>query len=158
MKRRRSRHDEPGAVFVEFAIVLPIFLFIIFAMINYAAMMSFRQTLSQAAAEGARAAAIAPFNTTFPARQSRANAAVNEAFQGQNAACGDGWLTCNPHLSATCATAAGAECISVTLTYNYDDAVRSGHRGPRVPNFVPDPLAQLFLPTQLSYTSSARVH
>ena len=146
-----KRRGETGAVFAEFAIAVPIILFLIFAMINYAAMLSFRQTLSQAAAEGARAAAVAPFNTSTPTRYVRATNAVDEAFQGQNASCGDGWLTCTPQPSASCTP--GAECISVTLTYRYDDAVRTRHRGPPVPNVF-----GLLLPAQLSYTASARVH
>jgi Flp pilus assembly protein TadG len=136
---------------VEFAIVLPIFLFVIFAMVNYAAMLSFRQTLSQAAAEGARAAAVAPFNTSTAQRYVRAKAAVNEAFQGQNASCGDGWLTCTPQPSASCT--AGAECISVTLTYAYNSAVNARRIGPPVPRVF-----GFSLPAQISYTASARVH
>ena len=56
MRGRRAR-QERGAVFAEFVIVLPFFLLLIFGMISYGTMFSFRQTLSQAATEGARAAA-----------------------------------------------------------------------------------------------------
>ena len=149
MKRRRLQHDEFGAVFVEFAIVLPVFLFIIFAMINYAAMMSFRQTLSQAATDGARAAAVAPSNLTFTQRRDRAITAVNEAFDGEAGdpvVCGAGGLTCTvPAVPTSCGSS--EQCISVTLTYGYA-------ANPRID------LPQLFgfvLPDELTYTASARV-
>lgn len=146
-----KRRGDTGAVFAEFAIAVPIILFLIFTMISYGSMLSFRQTLSQAAAEGARAAAVAPFNTSTPDRYARARSAVNEAFQGQTVSCGDGWLTCTPQPSASCS--AGAECISVTLTYAYNSAVTARRTGPPVPRVF-----GFSLPAQLSYTASARVH
>lgn len=149
MGRRIPARDESGAVFVEFILVLPFLLFIIFAMVGYGAMFSFRQTLSQAATEGARAAAVAPANLSFADRSSRAIAAVNQAFQGEpggDLVCGSGGLTCTiPATPTTCGTA--TECISVTVTYAYADH-------PRVP--VP----QFFgfaLPDELEYTASARI-
>ncbi|HUQ00173.1 MAG TPA: TadE family protein [Aeromicrobium sp.] len=146
---RRPARNETGAVFVEFVVVLPFLLFIIFAMVSYGAMFSFRQTLSQAATEGARAAAVAPANLSFSDRSTRAITAVNQAFQGEpggGLACGSGGLTCTiPSTPTTCGTA--TECISVTVSYAY-----AAH--PRVP--VP----QFFgfaLPTTLRYTASARI-
>jgi hypothetical protein len=148
MRSRRTR-DENGAVLVEFVLVLPIFLFLIFAMISIGVMFSFRQTLSQAAADGARAAAVAPANLTFTQRRDRAIGAVNEAFDGEAGgpvSCGVGGLTCAvPAVPTSCGDA--DQCISVTLTYAYA-------ANPRIE------LPQLFgfvLPDDLTYTASARV-
>jgi hypothetical protein len=146
---RCRRRDENGAVLVEFVLVLPIFMFVIFSMISIGVMFSFRQTLSQAAAEGARAAAVAPANLTFAQRRDRAIVAVNEAFDGGSGdlvACGSGGLTCTiPAVPTTCGDS--AQCISVTLTHAYA-------ANPRIE------LPQLFgfvLPDELTYTASARI-
>jgi Flp pilus assembly protein TadG len=144
-----SGRDESGAVFVEFVAVLPFFLFLIFAMVSYGSMFSFRQTLSQAATEGARAAAVAPSNLDFASRRTRAITAVNEAFQGEPGSalsCGSGGLTCTiPTTPTTCAST--AYCISVTLTYAY-----AAHPRLPVPQFF-----SFALPSALTYAASARV-
>jgi Flp pilus assembly protein TadG len=58
---RASRHRaEGGAAAVEFALVAPLLLLLVFGVISYGYMLSFRQALSQGAAEGARAAAVSP--------------------------------------------------------------------------------------------------
>jgi Flp pilus assembly protein TadG len=145
----KSRRDENGAALVEFVMVLPIFLFVIFSMVSIGVMFSFRQTLSQAATEGARAAAIAPSNLTFSQRRDRAIVAVNEAFDGEAGdpvACGTGGLTCTiPAVPTSCGSS--DQCISIALTYAY-----AAH--PRIE------LPQLFgfvLPDELTYSASARV-
>jgi Flp pilus assembly protein TadG len=149
MRIRRQKRPETGAAFAEFVLVLPFFLFLTFAMVSYGAMFSFRQTLSQAATEGARAAAVAPANLNFTDRSARAIAAVNQAFQGEPAGsltCGSGGLTCTiPAVPTTCGTA--TECISVTVSYAY-----AAH--PRIP--VPQ-FFSFALPTTLRYTASARI-
>jgi Flp pilus assembly protein TadG len=55
---RRSREDQ-GAAAVEFALVLPVLVLILFGIVDLGRMLNARITLSQAAHEGARAAAIA---------------------------------------------------------------------------------------------------
>lgn len=141
------KHREHGAVTVEFVLVLPFFLFLIFEVINYGMMLSFRQTMSQAAAEGARAAAVAPPNLDGTARVPIAKAAVNEAFEGQIGpalSCTSG-LTCNvTPLPAPCTT---PPCrISVQLSYPYKGSVRDV-----MPHIFGNPL-----PTTVTYTASAR--
>lgn len=149
MGGRDMRRDESGAAFAEFVIILPFFLFLIFAMVSYGGLFSFRQTLSQAATEGARAAVIAPANSTFAVRSSRAITAVNEAFQGEIGAgvsCGTGGLTCTiPTTPTSCGNS--AECISVTLTYAY-----ATHPRFPVPVFL-----NFTVPNQVTYTASARI-
>ena len=55
---RRRAPSERGAAAVEFALVVPLLLLLIFGIISYGMMLSFRQGLTQAASEGARAAAV----------------------------------------------------------------------------------------------------
>ena len=138
---------ERGAVTVEFVLVLPFFLFLIFEVINYGMMLSFRQTMSQAAAEGARAAAVAPPNLDGASRIPIAKAAVNEAFEGQIGpalSCTSG-LTCNvTPLPSPCTT---PPCrVSVQLSYPYRGSVRDV-----MPHIFGNPL-----PTTVTYTASAR--
>ena len=46
---RRGRKDERGAVLVEFALIVPVLLALVFGIISYGYMLSYRQGLSQAA-------------------------------------------------------------------------------------------------------------
>lgn len=146
MVRQRIR-SERGAVFVEFILVVPFFLMLIFLIISLGVMLSFRQTMSQAAAEGARAAAVAPSNFTYAQRVARAEAAINEAFQGQiggAVACGSTLVCTIPAIPVTCGDA--SKCISVKLSYAY-------RANPR----VAVPLFGILLPQSLAYTASARI-
>src|SRR4029079_19073677 len=54
----RSGRGERGAVLVEFAISSVLLLLLLFGIIEYGYVLSFKQGLTQAAAEGARAAAV----------------------------------------------------------------------------------------------------
>lgn len=153
----RRRSSEHGAVFVEFVLVLPFLIGIIFLIINFGVMLSFRQALSQAAAEGARAAAVAPSNHTYNDRRTRATETVNLAFQGQDGStvsCGGGGLGCYvspdaaPGLPAGPACGEANKCIRVTLVYDYEG-------NPRIN--VPDFFGPL-LPDTLTYTASARIN
>lgn len=137
--RARARRDEGGAAALEFALVLPILLMLVFGIISYAYMFSVRQALTQAAAEGARAAAVAQTGQSA----TRATAAVNEALAGLDMTCGAEGLTCTP----TPATCGSASCMRVTVTYAY-----------RANNPIPNLLPDAMIPASLSFTSSAEVN
>jgi Flp pilus assembly protein TadG len=132
----RSR-DERGASAVEFALVLPILVLFLFGIITYGYMFSVRQALTQAAAEGARAAAVAPAGHS----SSKAVQAVNSALGGLNLTCGTGGLVCTP-VEQTCD---GDPCMKITVDYAY--AANAPVRFPLIP-----------LPDALSFTSSAKVN
>jgi Flp pilus assembly protein TadG len=143
----RHTRGERGAAFVEFIIVVPFLMMFLYMIIAYGVMFSFRQTMSQAAAEGARAAAIAPSNLTYAARRDRAITAINQAFQGETGVACGGLLTCTiPTVPVTCANS--TQCISVTLAYPYRTNPRVA-----VPQFF-----GVSLPQTLSYTASARIN
>lgn len=147
------KRDERGAAVVETAlcicfIVIPL----VFATISYAYMFSFRQSLSQAAAEGARAAAIAPVGVTQANAQTVATAAVNSALSGiaDGVQCNDGKLTCTfVWKTSGCGTdGAGValKCLAVTLTYPY-----------RSNPLIPAPGLGFVLPDNIGYTATAQV-
>ena len=77
---RRRERGERGAAAVEFALVVPLLLMLVFGIIQYGYILSFRQALSQGAAEGARAAAVAPSSLTTAQKQTAATNAVQQAL------------------------------------------------------------------------------
>ena len=165
---RRRRRNEGGAAAVEFAMILPLLCFLLFAIISYGYMLSFRQALSQAAAEGARAAAAAP--PSLPdipptagddSRRSRAIDAVNQGLGSYGVTCvaagsGTPVLMHGSEQAGTCAISApqpcagsssSATCVKVTVAYTYED-------DSLLPTF---PGLGVLLPEQMSYTTEAEV-
>jgi Flp pilus assembly protein TadG len=148
------RRNEGGASAVEFALVLPLLVLLLFGIISYGVMLSFRQSLSQAAAEGARAAAVTFVETE---KQDEAVDAVNEAMDSFGVSCSGGNLiksganvgACTISLPGACkpAAATGVKCVTVTLAFNYRDH-------PIVPSF---PGVGFAMPSQLTYSAQARV-
>ena len=63
MRIRRRGHEERGAAAVEFALVLPILLLIVFGLIQYGWLFYQVQETSYAVREGARVAAVGTQNT-----------------------------------------------------------------------------------------------
>lgn len=156
------RRDERGAAAVEAALVLCFLVVpLIFTVIGYAYMFSFRQTLSQAASEGARAAVGAPTCTTAMSSpytgstcdaQKAAASAVSGALSSYSMSCGASNLTCDITApfsgtsgGTTCPT--GHTCVKVQVSYPYRDH-------PLIPSF---PLLGIVLPSSLSFTSVVEV-
>jgi Flp pilus assembly protein TadG len=150
---------------VEFALIVPLLCFLLFAVIAYGYMLSFRQALSQAAAEGARAAAVAPASVPDTpvvgdpdSLKTRAIQAVNQALGSYGVSCTTtGTLvhgsepagTCTIVLPAQACTGStvGAKCVKVTLSYTYEDDSLL----PAIPGLG------VVLPEQISYTTEAQV-
>lgn len=148
MVRARRRSDR-GAAAVEFALVIVPLIWIVFGVIDFGFMLSFRQQVSQAADEGARAAAV---QVDAAKQTSDAIAAVNSAMSAQKVSgstvtCGDGRLTCTV-TKAACANDASHQCITVKLDYGYK-------ANPVIPTM---PLLSSVMPTTLTYTAVARVN
>ena len=158
-RARRRRRTQNGAAAVEFALVAPLLLLLVFGVISYGYMLSFRQALSQGAAEGARAAAVSP----YPAAADKETAALNAINDALNVnaygitctgvAAGsslkkDGVVvgTCSV-TTAACESDPTKDCVTVALDYHYKDH-------PLLPNF---PGVGLVLPSHLTYDSTARV-
>lgn len=140
--------EQRGAAAIEAAlcicfIVLPL----VFGMIAYGYMLSFRQSLSQSVAEGARAAAVAPDGAD---REAVAKAAINEALKGlaDSHTCASGPLVCTV-VTAACPVSGQPtrQCVTATVRYPYRDK-------PLLPTI---PGMGFTLPGELSYTASAAV-
>jgi Flp pilus assembly protein TadG len=153
----RRRRTDRGAAAIEFALVAPLLIFLLFAIIGYGYMLSFRQAISQAAAEGSRAAAVAPSALSDAEVDSRARAAINDALGSYGVTCDpNGTLkkgsaaagTCTVSAPRSCTTSTvGAQCVKVTLSYTYrDDSL--------VPSF---PGLGIVLPENLTYSTEAQV-
>jgi Flp pilus assembly protein TadG len=140
---RRCR-DETGATAVEFAIVVLPLVGLVFGLIAYGYMLSFRQAISQGAAEAARAAAIwhAPYTTSQNGdRQTAAIAAANEALKSYGVTCGQNGTQCTVSFDAC--EGGSATCAAVTISYPYADQP-----------LIPLPLIPL--PGALQYTAETR--
>jgi Flp pilus assembly protein TadG len=154
--RRRPESPDRGAVAVEFALVAPLVLFLLFAVIGYGYMLSFRQAISQAAAEGARAAAVAPAGLTVDDVKARARTAINDALGSYGITCTSAGVlkkgtadagTCTVSSPQTCTTSTiGAKCVKVTLDYTYKDD-----------SLLPSPGLGIVLPEHLNYSSEVQV-
>ncbi|MFS3128723.1 TadE/TadG family type IV pilus assembly protein [Nocardioides sp. Bht2] len=139
VRARIRRREEDGASAVEFALLVIPLCLLLFGIITYAYMFSVRQALTQAAAEGARAAAVAK---TDP--NAAAIAAVNRAVSGTgNLSCNTNGLTCTSAV-APCGSAA-AQCATVTVRLDYGA-------------FDPFDIPLIPMPNTLSFTSSAEIN
>ena len=139
----RRRRGDTGAAAVEFALLVPLLMVLVFGIISYGYMLSFRQGMSQGASEGARAGAVwaaAYAPTQNSARIAAATDQVNSALGSYGVSCSSG-ATCLVEI-VTCGT---AKCVRVSVTYPYKAR-------PLTPSF---PLVPL--PTNLTYTATARV-
>ena len=156
-RRPRGRASERGAAAVEFALVVPVLLVLLFGIIGYGYMLSFRQALSQGAAEGARAAAVKPSGTATTTLQTVMRAAVDDALGSYGVRCngtslehqtGGSWApagSCTLTVAA-CTNNATATCATVALSYTYSDDPLI----PKVP-LVP-------LPETLTYSTSVEIN
>lgn len=149
-RRRSGDRAERGAAAVEFALIMPILLLLVFGIISYGYMLSFRQAVSQAAAEGARAAAVAQVAAD---REGNALDAMNEALDSYGVTCADGALMRNGDAVGTCSVDVGdcendstVQCATVSIDYDYAENP-----------LLPVPGVGLVLPDHLSYAAVARV-
>lgn len=150
------RRREKGAAAVEFALVAPLFIALVFGIISYGFMMSFRQGISQAAAEGARVFAVAPSGS--PTTKGEAIAAINRSLSSYGVTCtaagtltknGNNAGTCTvPSTATACANNAAAKCVKVTINYSY-------RANPLIPSF---PGLGITLPQNLAYDTTVQVN
>ena len=137
------RQDQRGTAVVEFAIASMLLLLLLFGIISYGYILSFKQGLTQAAAEGARAGAVGT--------PTDAVNAVTRAVGAFKKTCNTGGLTCQgsvagqwPPQTYTCGT---HSCITITVSYDWKNY-------PLLPRF---PGLGLILPDTLTSTSVTQV-
>ena len=153
--RARAR-GEQGAALVEFAFVMVLLFTLIFGIISFGLILSFRQDMTRAAAEGARAGAVA-----FPATNAEddAVAALDEAIQDFG---GPNWASTgcrtSPRSGFSCLVDVDAcdgsgnplvdQCVFVDLSFDYDT----------YPLFGNIPLVEAFMPDTIDASSVARTN
>lgn len=131
---------------IEFAFVGVLLILLLTGIITFGLLLSFKQNLTQAAAEGARAGAVAQSGNSVTAAQTATAAAVDSFDQ----ACSPGGpLTCTP-TTAPCdaLVPSGPQCITVEVTYDYD-------ADPIFPEF---PILSGLYPDSISASSTAEVN
>jgi Flp pilus assembly protein TadG len=140
----RRRSDERGAALVEFAIASVVLLTLLFGIISYGYALSFKSGLTQAAAEGARAAAVASSGQAQPA----AEAAVGPALNAFNKTCSSAGMSCSYSTDPALTGCAGTSCMRVRISYDYKNY-------PLIPKF---PGLGLILPDTIKSTSITQVN
>ena len=106
-RRRRFRRDQSGAAAVEFALVVGLFVFILYGLIAFGMVLATKQRVTNAAAEGARAAV----------GSANAADAVTAATARVLAAGLPAGAYTPTYTTGACGTS-GNECITVRITYN----------------------------------------
>jgi Flp pilus assembly protein TadG len=143
---RGTGRDDRGAAALEFGLVLVPLLILVIGIINFGWMLSFRQNMSQAAAEGARAAAVQPPGTGAVTRESAAEAAIDDALaETYDVDCSSGICDIEPDIPCTGGPAA-ARCARVTLTVPQDTFI-----------LIPGLGFGLIMPDDLTYTTEVRI-
>ncbi|MGQ0616437.1 MAG: TadE/TadG family type IV pilus assembly protein [Acidimicrobiia bacterium] len=135
---------------VEMALVAIFLMFLLFGIVMFGFLMSFRQNLTQAAAEGARAGAVAPFDAGFAGAIAAADAGVRNAVdQFLNGGCDHANMECGPPVVEPCDANTG-QCVTVTIRFN--DVLGPGGLLPNVP------LVGQFMPESVQAKASAAVY
>ncbi len=148
------RHEDRGAAAVEFALVAPVFIALLFGIISFGWMLSYRQSISQGAAEGARVLAVSPAGS--PTLAADARTAVNRSLASYGVSCDGSQLkhgttvvgTCTiPTASTPCTNNTALRCATVSITHAYRDH-------PLIPSF---PGLGVVLPRNLSFSTTVEV-
>jgi Flp pilus assembly protein TadG len=111
---------EDGVVLVEFALVFALFVFILYALVAFGAALALKQTVTHAAAEGARAAVgvIDNPSTTEDEREEKALQEVESSLDW----IGDKWDPADVTADVReCRAGSTDSCIFVTIDYPYKD-------------------------------------
>lgn len=138
----RGRGDD-GAALVEFTLVSLLLFLLIFGIIHFGYLLSFKQDMTRSAAEGARAGAVA-----FPSSKALVDTqkATSDAVTQAGRSCGNDYnggdpdgdgMACKVTLGS-CISAAG-QCVAVELTYDQKNHPLLG-AAPFVSKILPDTL------------------
>ena len=113
-RRRPFARDQRGAALVEFALVVGIFVMILYGLVYFGMALATKQRVTNAAAEGARAAVGAA--TASDAQTMAQNRVI--ALLGPL----DGRYTVTP-VAAACnaAVPTGSQCVTVTISYDWQN-------------------------------------
>lgn len=101
---------------MEFALVIPILLAFLMGIISYGYIMALQQTVTEAAAQGARAAALSAVEQTYSQRRSATVGAVNQTLGTFGMNCNSGGLSCDLEVSP-CSADPSRTCAAVVVSY-----------------------------------------
>jgi len=112
---RLRRGDESGAALVEFALVVGLFVFVLYGLVWFGMMLALKQGVTNAAAEGARSAV----GLSGADARDKAVSTVQDrlSWLGSNYSAGDVTVA----LPAPCPLDTGHQCITVKIVYPWDD-------------------------------------
>lgn len=108
---QRAGRRQGGAALIEFALVFVLFFMVLYGAIAYGVMFAVRHSLTQAAAEGARAALQDVGDLAD--RMEHARLAASDAVDWL------GSLAPVPQVTSSPCTATGYTCVEVSLSYDY---------------------------------------
>ncbi len=104
-RRSLRRRDQKGAALVEFSLVVGFFVFVLYGLIAFGMILATKQRVTNAAAEGARAAV---GSVDFPAAKLKAETRITQIL----GASGD-----YQPVVVTCPAPATTDCIQVTISW-----------------------------------------
>ena len=147
----QPKRRERGASLVEFTFVALLLFALLFGIIGFGVVLSFKQTVTQSANEAARRAAVTQGSDTQ--RISAAQGAVAD-FESWGRTCSSAGMDCSgirihdcSALDKTTNTSALPDCITVTLEYDYANE-------PIVPNL---PIIGAFMPDDVTSSATAQI-
>ena len=163
--RTRAPHRrDDGAAMVEFAFVAVLLVFLVFGIITFGLLLSFKQDVTRAAAEGARVGAVSQPPTSTPPdaaadpRHAATLQATKDAVASFDKTCDVEGMGCivTVHNCRNVAEAGPAiywqdgndDCVTVELVYDYD----------AFPLILEPPVISAVLPNQISSKSTARLN
>ncbi len=118
--KARGRRRRAAAI-VEFAVVMPVLLLILFGIIEFGQLFRIRQTCLHAAREGARLAVLQ--STAKPYTSGPVATRVEQIMRA-------GGVNYSPSMLSVTAETAGDPMVKVTLTVPYDEVKLTGFLGP----------------------------
>ena len=118
-RRRENDHGERGAEMIEFAIVVVLLIMLLYGIISYGLILAAKATVTQAAADAARAGLVQSSSAVSTAET---QAGTDVGWMGKGAcSTSNTTITCVA-TKEQCPSNASIECLSVTVTYNYSSS------------------------------------
>lgn len=116
----RAKKGEEGVALIEFSLVFALFVFILYALIAFGTALALKQSVTHAAAEGARAAVgvVDDPGTTEDEREEKAKAEVRDSLDWIGDRYSDGDVAADV---VSCPSSPASSCIEVEITYPYKD-------------------------------------
>ena len=119
-KLKRRSNDETGAELVEFAFVVVLLITLLYGIMTFGMILAAQSTLTQAAADAARAGLVAGSSAAPGVARTEAGTDVSWMDKGTCSPTGT-VITCNA-VPEQCPSNASVQCLKVTVTYYYSQS------------------------------------